>query len=59
MSSLFHPLLTLIATATDRLLAHHLEYLKEENRILRQDPLRNNARACAGPRNRPRHLLPL
>ena len=35
MSNLFHPLLTLIATATDRPLAHHLEYLKEENRILR------------------------
>jgi putative transposase len=35
MSKLYHPLLTLIATATDRLLAHHLEYLKEENRILR------------------------
>ena len=35
MSKLYHPLLTLIATATDRLLAHHLESLKEENRILR------------------------
>ena len=35
MSKLFHPLLTLIATATDRLLARHLEYLKGENRILR------------------------
>ena len=36
MSKLFHPLLTLIATVTDRQLAHHLEYLKEENRILRE-----------------------
>jgi len=35
MSKLYHPLLTLIATATDWFLAHHLEYLKEENRILR------------------------
>ena len=35
MSNLFHPLPMLIATAMDRLLAHHLEYLKEENRILR------------------------
>ena len=35
MSKLFHPLLTLIATATDRQLAHHLEYFKDENRILR------------------------
>ena len=36
MSKLFHPLLTLISTVTDRQLAHHIEYLKEENRILRE-----------------------
>jgi len=36
MTRLFHPLLTLIATVTDRQLAHHIEYLKEENRILRE-----------------------
>ena len=35
MSKLFHPLLVLIATATDRQLARHVQYLKEENRILR------------------------
>lgn len=35
MSKLIHPLLMLIAGATDRALARHLQYLKEENRILR------------------------
>ncbi len=34
-SNLFHPLLLLIASATDRQLARHVQYLKEENRILR------------------------
>lgn len=35
MSKLFHPLLTLIASATDHHLAKYVLYLKEENRILR------------------------
>ena len=35
MPALFHPLLALIASATDRELAKHVEYLKEENKILR------------------------
>ncbi len=32
---IFHPLLALIASATDRELAKYVEYLKEENKILR------------------------
>ncbi|QDU51594.1 hypothetical protein [Gimesia panareensis] len=35
MIHLFHPLLTLIATASDNLLAKYILYLKNENRILR------------------------
>ncbi|WP_278465693.1 integrase core domain-containing protein [Gimesia maris] len=35
MIQLFHPLLTLIATASDSLLARYVLYLKNENRILR------------------------
>ncbi len=35
MIKLFHPLLALIASATDRRLARYVRYLKEENRILR------------------------
>ncbi|QDT28770.1 hypothetical protein Enr10x_41160 [Gimesia panareensis] len=35
MIQLFHPLLTLIATASDSLLANYVLYLKNENRILR------------------------
>ncbi len=35
MIKLFHPLLTLIATASDSLLAKYVLYLKKENRILR------------------------
>ena len=35
MAKIFHPLLALIASATDRELAKFIEYLKEENRILR------------------------
>ena len=35
MHRFFHPLLALIASATDRELARHIRYLKEENRILR------------------------
>ena len=35
MTKLLHPLLLLIAGATDRQLARHVQYLKEENRILR------------------------
>jgi putative transposase len=31
----FHPLLALIASATDRQLARYVEFLKEENKILR------------------------
>ncbi len=34
MIKLFHPLLTLIATASNNLLAKYLPYLKNENRIL-------------------------
>jgi len=32
----FHPLLTLIASATDRELAKYVQFLKEENKILRK-----------------------
>ncbi|MCH9655065.1 MAG: integrase [Planctomycetes bacterium] len=35
MIQLFHPLLTLIATASDSLLARYVLYLKKENQILR------------------------
>ena len=35
MPALFHPLLALIASATDRELAKYVEYLKQENKILR------------------------
>ena len=35
MTALFHPLLALIASFTDRELAKYVEYLKEENKILR------------------------
>ncbi|MCH7990534.1 MAG: hypothetical protein IID46_15440, partial [Planctomycetes bacterium] len=35
MSKIFHPLLALIASATDRELAKYVEYLKHENKILR------------------------
>lgn len=32
---IFHPLLSLIASATDKELARYVEFLKEENKILR------------------------
>ena len=35
MSKIFHPLLALIASATDKELAKYVEYLKRENKILR------------------------
>jgi putative transposase len=35
MPHVFHPLLALIASATDRELAKYVEYLKYENKILR------------------------
>ena len=35
MSKIFHPLLALIASATDKELAKYVEYLKHENKILR------------------------
>ena len=35
MTRIFHPLLALIASATDRELAKYVEYLKKENKILR------------------------
>ena len=35
VSKIFHPLLALIASATDRELVKYVEYLKEENKILR------------------------
>jgi len=35
MTKLFHPLLALIASATDKELAKYLDYLKAENKILR------------------------
>ncbi len=35
MARIFHPLLALIASATDRELARYIEYLKHENKILR------------------------
>ncbi len=34
-AKIFHPLLAMIASATDRELARYVEFLKEENRILR------------------------
>ena len=35
MNRIFHPLLALIASATDRELARYVEFLKTENQILR------------------------
>ena len=35
MSKIFHPLLALIASGTDSELAKYVEFLKEENKILR------------------------
>jgi hypothetical protein len=35
MSKIFHPLLALIASATDKELAKYVEYLKHENKIMR------------------------
>ena len=35
MTQIFHPLLALIASATNNELAKYVEYLKEENKILR------------------------
>jgi len=35
VAKIFHPLLTLIASATDRELAKYVQFLKEENKILR------------------------
>ncbi len=35
MTKIFHPLLALIASATDRELAKYVEYLKQENNIRR------------------------
>lgn len=35
MTRLFHPFLALIASSSDRELARYIEYLKEENKILR------------------------
>ena len=35
MSKLFHPLLALIASATNNKLAKYVDYLKHENKILR------------------------
>jgi putative transposase len=35
MAAFFHPLLTVLARATESQLARYVEYLKEENRILR------------------------
>ena len=35
MTTIFHPLLALIASATDRELAKYVQFLKEENKILR------------------------
>ena len=35
MEKIVHPLLAMIASATDRELAKYVEFLKEENRILR------------------------
>ena len=34
-AQIFHPLLALIASATDKELAKYVQFLKEENRILR------------------------
>jgi hypothetical protein len=34
-TKIFHPLLAMIASATDRELAKQVQYLKEENKILR------------------------
>ena len=35
MTKIYHPLIALIASATDRELSKYVEYLKEENKILR------------------------
>ena len=34
MTKIFHPLLALIASATDRELAKYVQFLKEENKIV-------------------------
>lgn len=36
MTKIFHPLLALIASATDKELARYVLFLKEENKILRE-----------------------
>jgi hypothetical protein len=56
MSKLFHPLLVLIASATDQELARHMQYLKEENRVLR-DKLPKRVSGCSAARN-PRTIAP-
>lgn len=35
MTKIFHPLLALIASATDKELAKYVEYLRHENKLLR------------------------
>jgi hypothetical protein len=35
MTAIFHPLLAMIASATDKELAKYIQFLKEENKILR------------------------
>ncbi|WP_437193254.1 hypothetical protein [Planctomicrobium sp. SH527] len=42
MAAIFHPLLALIASATDRELAKYIQFLKEENKILRARMSRND-----------------
>ena len=51
MSKFFHPLLTVLARATESQLARYVEYLKEENRILR-DKLPKRVVCTPGERQR-------
>jgi hypothetical protein len=37
VTKIFHPLLAMIASATQNELAKYVEYLKKENRVLRAD----------------------
>lgn len=54
MARIFHPLLALIASGTDRELAKYVQFLKEENKILRA---RIPGEIHTRPDERQQHLL--
>ena len=43
MTKIFHPLLALIASATDKELARYVQFLKEENKIFQAVKLGESA----------------